>query len=68
MYEVFFTNNVYIQYLVKDQVEKLGAKVVKDTSQSTMEIRFVYVVKVKMTATSFVEVSKSRNIMMTLSS
>ena len=27
MYKVFFTNNVYIQYLVKDQVEKLGVKV-----------------------------------------
>ena len=44
-------------YLVKDQVEKWGAKVVEDTFQNTMKIRFVYVVEGKMTTPSFLEVT-----------
>ena len=52
-----FSLSTMATYLVNGQVEKWRAKVVEDTYQNTMKVRFVYVVKDKTTALSSVEVA-----------
>lgn len=50
-----FSLPIMATYLMKDHIEKWGVEVVEDTSKNDMKIKFVYVVKGKMTAPSFVE-------------
>ena len=40
-----FSLPIVVKYFMKDQVEQWGAKVVEDTSQNTMKIKFGYGVK-----------------------
>lgn len=48
-----FSIPIVATYVVKDQVEKWSDEVVEDTSQNTMKIKIMYVVKGKMIASSF---------------